>query len=149
MHLKDPEQTQEGFSLIEILVAIVILSLVALGIMALLPGGYKQITNSGRSATLNHLGQMQLDYLRSIPVSHSDLVAGTHPTPSFPKWPMPGGSADKYSVHWVVEDYTALTNAKSVIVVAGYDIYDSAGTLKSDSEALEQKRIVFPTLITQ
>lgn len=138
-----------GFSLIEILVAVVILAIVALGIMALLPGGYKQITNSGRSATMNHLGQMQLDYLRSIPVSHNDLIAGTHPTPSFPDWPMPNGAADKFSVHWIVEDYTPLINAKSVMVVVGYDIYNADGTEKGDTEALEQKRVVFPTLITQ
>jgi prepilin-type N-terminal cleavage/methylation domain-containing protein len=142
---------QDGFSLVEILVAIVILAVVALGIMALLPGGYKQITNAGRSATINHLGQMQLDYLRSIPVSHNDLLAGTHPTSSFPLRPMPSGGADnaKYSVHWVVEDYTSLTNARSVEVVVGFDIFNTDGTPKSADQAIEQKRVVFPTLITQ
>ena len=139
---------ERGFSLIEILVAIVILAVVALGIMALLPGGYKQITNAGRSATINHLGQMQLDYLRSIPVSHNDLTAGTHPTAG-PLWPMPNGTADKYSVEWIVEVYTPLSNARSVMVVVGYDIHNSDGSDKPSNEALEQKRAVFPTLITQ
>ena len=143
------QSQQKGFSLIEILIAIVILSVVALGIMALLPGGYKQITNAGRSATLNHLAQMQMDNLRSIPITHNDLAIGTHPSPWGPDWPMTNGSADKFSVHWVVEDYTSLTNARSVTVVAGYDIWDSAGAAKPDAEAIEQKRVTLTTLITQ
>jgi hypothetical protein len=91
---------------------------------------------------------MQLDYLRSIPLSHDDLTVTTHPT-SGPLWPMPGGTADKYTVQWQVEDYTNLTNAKSVIVIVGYDIFNADGTAKPASEALEQKRVLFPTLITQ
>lgn len=152
MNISHNKKHQDGFSLVEILLAVAILALVSLGIMALLPGGYKQITNAGRSATINHLGQMQLDYLRSIPVSHTDLTDGVHPpSGSFPLRPMPSGVADnaKYSVHWVVDDYTNLTNAKSVLVVVGFDIYKTDGTAKSSDEAIEQKRVVFPTLITQ
>jgi prepilin-type N-terminal cleavage/methylation domain-containing protein len=140
---------ERGFSLIEILIAVAILAIVALGIMALLPNGYKQITNAGRATTMDHLAQMKLDYLRSIPVSHLDLLAGIHPTVTFPEWPMPNGAADKYSLHWIVQDYTPLANAKSVIVIVGYDIYNADGTSKPSNEAIEQKRFTFPTLITQ
>jgi prepilin-type N-terminal cleavage/methylation domain-containing protein len=151
MNTSDKKKFQDGFSLVEILVAVVILALVSLGIMALLPGGYKQITNAGRSATINHLGQMQLDYLRSIPISHGDMTLGIHPTVNFPLRPMPSGAEDnaKYSVHWVVEDYTSLSNARSVEVVVGFDIYATDGSPKSGDEAIEQKRVLFPTLITQ
>jgi prepilin-type N-terminal cleavage/methylation domain-containing protein len=138
---------ESGFSLIEILLAVAILAMVALGIMALMPNGYKQITNAGRRSTLNHIAQMKLDYLRSIPVTHNDLTAGTHPT-IIPEWPMPNGSADKYSVHWIVRDYTPLSNSKAVMVIVGYDIYNPDGTLKT-SGAIEQERFVFSTLITQ
>ena len=147
MNQIDMKKNEEGFSLIEILIAVAILAIVCLGIMALMPAGYVQITNAGRTATLDHIAQMKLDYLRSIPISHADLVAGTHPTPSFPEWPMPNGSADKYSVHWTVEN-GPVTNSRSVTVVVGYDIYNSDGTSKT-SGAIEQKRVVFPTLITQ
>jgi prepilin-type N-terminal cleavage/methylation domain-containing protein len=143
----EKERPEQGFSLVEILIAIVILALVALGIMALLPGGYKQITNSGRTATLNHLGQMQLDYLRTLPITHNDLVAATHPTSGIPLWPL--GSDQKYSVKWTVDVYTPLTNTRSVLVEVGYDIYNTDGSSKNSSETLEQKRIVFPTMISQ
>jgi prepilin-type N-terminal cleavage/methylation domain-containing protein len=147
MNQQDKKTTQEGFSLIEILIAIAILAVVALGIMALLPSGYKQITNAGRSATVNHLGQKKLDYLKSISITHSDLSDGTHPIGTFPEWPL--GSNEKYSVTWEVVSYTALPNAKSVVVEVGYDIYTTAGADKTSDKALEQKRVVFPTIITQ
>ena len=143
---KDVKKHLDGFSLIEILIALVIVGIVSLGIMALMPNGYKQITNAGRTATINHIGQMQLDYLRSIPVSHADLTSGRHPLTV--NWPMPNGSADKYSVYWEVRDYTPLTNAKSVLVYAGYDMFNSDGSAKT-SGALEQKEKIFTTLITQ
>jgi prepilin-type N-terminal cleavage/methylation domain-containing protein len=147
MNQHDKKTTQEGFSLIEILIAIAILAIVALGIMALLPSGYKQITNAGRSATLNHLGQQKLDWLKGVPITHWDLFAGTHPTVTFPEWPL--GASEKYSITWEVVDYTPLPNSKSVIVEVGYDIYTLGGAVKTSDQALEQKRIVFPTIITQ
>jgi|GEM_PF-2602076 len=138
---RDIKKADEGFSLIEILLAIVILAIVSLGIMALMPNGYKQITTAGRTATLDHVAQKQLDYLRSIPVTHTDLTAGTHTTTL---------TLPKYFVHWIVEDYTPLTNAKSVKVIVGYDTYQSDGTtVKSSSEAIDQESLTFPTLITQ
>jgi hypothetical protein len=113
----------------------------------LLPSGYKQITNAGRSATLNHLGQKKLDWFKSISITHSDLSAGTHPIGTFPEWPL--GADAKYSITWEVVDYTPLPNSKSVIVEVGYDIYESGGAVKTSDKALEQKRFVFPTIITQ
>jgi prepilin-type N-terminal cleavage/methylation domain-containing protein len=139
-------KNDRGFSLIEILLAIAILALVALGIMALLPGGYKQITNAGRSATLNHLGQMKLDHLRTLPLSHTDLTDGNHPSVG-PEWPL--GTDDKFTITWAVETYTPLTNSKSIIVEVGYDIYETDGSDKSSTRAIEQKRILFPTIISQ
>jgi prepilin-type N-terminal cleavage/methylation domain-containing protein len=56
----------KGFTLIEVLVVVVILAFVALGIIALLPNGYKQITTAGRISVLNHLGYQQLDTLIRI-----------------------------------------------------------------------------------
>jgi prepilin-type N-terminal cleavage/methylation domain-containing protein len=139
-------KTDRGFSLIEILLAIAILAVVALGIMALLPGGYKQITNAGRSARLNHLAQMQMDYLKTLPITASDLNVGTHPSLArlFPL-----GNDEKYSIKWTVTDYTAMSNSKSILIEAGYDIYNTDGSSKSTDQAIEQKRMLFTTMITQ
>lgn len=146
MRMSRQKTEERGFSLIEILIAIAILALVALGIMALLPGGYKQITNAGRSARMNHLAQMQMDYLRTLPVTASDLSAGTHPAAArlFPL-----GVDEKYSIKWTVRDYTAMSNSKSIIVEAGYDVYNADGSDKSTNAAIEQKKILFTTMITQ
>ena len=94
--IKNPKKREEGFSLVEILLAIVILAVVCLGILALLPNGFKQITNAGRTATIDHIGQMKLDYLRSIPVTHWDLSAGSHPTTV--EWPMPNRSCSSWAI---------------------------------------------------
>jgi len=150
MREQHSEIVENGFSLIEILIAVAILSIVCLGIMALMPNGYKQITNAGRTATMDHIGQMQLDYLRSIPITHNDLTAGHHPTSPSPyvNWPMPNGSADKFSVYWYVQNYTPLTNARIVNVYVGYDTYNANGTAKTTG-AITQKTKIFTTVITQ
>ena len=141
-------EKDRGFSLIEILLAIAILAVVALGIMALLPGGYKQITNAGRTARINHLAQMQMDYLRTLPVTASDLNVGTHPSLAR-LFPLGTDEDGKYSVKWTVRDYTAMSNSKSIIIEAGYDIYNTDGTDKTSDQAIEQKRVLFTTMITQ
>ncbi|HEY4491435.1 MAG TPA: prepilin-type N-terminal cleavage/methylation domain-containing protein, partial [Acidobacteriota bacterium] len=84
----EPNQ-QEGFSLIELLVAIAILSVAIIGIVALLPTGYSQIGTAGRISTMNHLGQQKLDQLRTLDFEDANLTAGTHPTggESFPERP--------------------------------------------------------------
>ena len=137
----------EGFSLIEILLAVAILAIVCLGIMALLPNGYKQITNAGRRSTMDHIAQQQLDYLRSIPISHQNLTSGQHPTTAL--WPMPNGVADKYSVYWIVSNGT-LTNSRNIRLYVGYDTLESDGlTPKSSSEAVDQDSHIYTTTITQ
>jgi prepilin-type N-terminal cleavage/methylation domain-containing protein len=107
---KDVQKNDEGFSLIEILIAIAILAVVSLGIMALLPNGYVQITNAGRKATMDHIAQKNLDYLRSIPVSHTDLTAGTHTTTT---------GMTNFSVSWIVSN-GALTNQRDIRLTVAY-----------------------------
>src|SRR5262249_36614414 len=112
----------------------------------LLPNGYKQITNAGRRATMDHIAQMKLDYLRSIPITYIDLLAGTHPTAPTKEWPMPGGSADKYSVYWIVTNGT-LTNSRDIQLYVDYDKYNADGSTKTN--ALDQDSHVYTTTVTQ
>ncbi|MCI0412806.1 prepilin-type N-terminal cleavage/methylation domain-containing protein [bacterium] len=150
--MKTKQSTQNGFTLIEILVAIVVLTAAILGAMALLPTSYKQITNAGRTTTMDHLAQMKMDVLRSLPITSSDLTDGTHPaTPEF----YTAGSADKsktetFSVKWVVTDYTPMLNSKAVIVEVGFGVYNDDGSLKtSTEEGIELIKQLYTTFITQ
>lgn len=146
------ERTKErkkdkGFTLIEILIAILLLAFIALGIMALLPQGYRQITSAGRISSMNHIAQMQMDRLRSLPYGDSDLNAGLHPTPTFPDWvtfTRDGETQETYSVEWDVDENVPRTNMKSITVTVGHNIYGSASGNPAD-----QRSVTFHTYINR
>lgn len=104
---------ENGFSLIEILIAILILSLSILGIMAVFPAGYRHITSAGRISTINHIGQWKIDELRGTSLSDSDLTAGTHTSTLTAPY-------TDYSVSWQVTDNAPQANMKSVTVTVTY-----------------------------
>jgi len=138
----------KGFSLIEVLIVVVILSLVALGIMALLPNGYKQVTSAGRISVLNHLGYQQIDKLKSEGYSHGDLLAGDHPTVIADRR-LTDSDLKGYSLRWIVVDNNPRTNVKSVVVEAGYMLYQLNGfDIPAQSQQFQMKQ-QFITYITQ
>jgi prepilin-type N-terminal cleavage/methylation domain-containing protein len=145
------DQQAEGFTLIEILVAVTITGLVALGIMALLPNGYKQVTSAGRLANMDHLAQMKMDYLRTLPIDSSELGDGTHPTTA--EWPY--GEEKKYSVRWTVA--TPEPNVKDISVEVAYDYWEDNGLTVTEKldlhgnpyKVVDQRIATYYTTITQ
>ena len=139
---------EKGFSLIEILAAIVILGVVMVSIITLLPTGYVQITNAGRMSTINHLSQKKLDYLRMLPnpLSSTDLTNGTHPS-SGPEWYTMGNDG-KYTLRWTVENGPT-SQMKKITVEGGYDIYRSNGAAKPASESAYQQKLTYTTYVSQ
>ncbi len=120
----------QGFTLIEILVSIVILSVAILGILALLPVGYTQVSQAGRMSTLNHLAQEKIDQLRAIPLASSDLLDGLHPStglgdPLNVEFPHDQDSnvSTNYSIRWIVTPNSPVTGMKRVIVEVGYNYF--------------------------
>ena len=138
------KENQYGYSLIEVLIAILIMGLVSLGIFALLPSGYTQTTNAGRLSIMSHYGQQKMDQLRALGVTSSDLAIGSHP--AIPEFPVPG---DRYSVRWVVANYPPLPNTRSVQVEVGYNMYESDGTPIPNNEGLNKSLYTFRTYITE
>jgi prepilin-type N-terminal cleavage/methylation domain-containing protein len=108
------ELNENGFSLIEILIAILILSLSILGIMAVFPTSYRHITSSGRISTINHLAQWKIDELRGTSFSDPDLTAGIHTSA------LTSPYAD-YSVSWDVTFNAPQANMRSVTVTVTYN----------------------------
>jgi prepilin-type N-terminal cleavage/methylation domain-containing protein len=138
----------KGFTLIEVLVVVVILAFVALGIIALLPNGYKQITTAGRISVLNHLGYQQLDTLKSEGYSHADLLAGDHPIVIADRR-LTDTDLSGYSLRWIVEDNNPRTDVKKVVVEAGYMLYQTNGNpIPSSSQQFQMKQ-QFVTYIAQ
>ena len=144
----------KGFTLVEVLIAIVILAIVSLGIMSILPTGYRHITSAGRISTLNHLGQMKLDQLRATSFNDLDLQAGLHPsTGAGETFPELFGALytnySNYSAYWVVTDDVPHTGMKRVVLTIGYTQYDDAGNEIDEDETNDQRIATFTTYLTQ
>ena len=123
----------DGFSLIEILIAMTILAISIIGMIAVFPQAIRQVEQSEHISTMNHLGQAKLDELRGIPWTDNDLVAGTHPSTGLGD---PSAIETKnfnamipsnYSRAWEVTDIDAGLR-KRVEVTVEYLMYDDAGT---------------------
>ena len=133
---------ETGFSLIEILVAILILSLVALSIMALLPKGHWQVTEAGRLSTISHLANQKIDYLKTLNSTHFDLTAGIHPTnPALyriqsPPYPT---ELNGYSIRWTVSPDSPTTGVTTVLVEVGYMIFDTSGNSLTNNQQFQIK----------
>jgi prepilin-type N-terminal cleavage/methylation domain-containing protein len=145
--------TGKGFTLIEILIAIGILAFAILGVMALLPAGYTQITSAGRVSSLNHFGQDTIDSLRALPYSDAvNLSAGIHPTtaPLIPSYTKPDGTTGTdYSITWYVQTATPAAGMKKITVEVGHQLYKSGWTKYSTDEVPDQRTARFVTYVTQ
>ena len=138
---------QEGFTLVELLVSIVILAVGIIGIMSLFPQSYSHIGNAGHVSTMNHIGQMQLDYLKTLNYSHTDLTAGMHTT-----------AFGNYTLMWDVDDDQPTTDMKKIRLEIGHQLYDmsdfttqpfSSVPPLSSSEAMNQKAVYFETYLSR
>lgn len=110
----------------EILIVVLILAFVSLGIMALLPSGYQQVTNAGRLSTMNHLGYEKLDELKALGYSHAFLTAGPHPALATDY--RLSAPFDGYSITWFVQDDTPFAGVKAVTVEVGYMLWNTDGS---------------------
>ena len=107
-------KAQKGFTLIEVMIALVIL---ATGLLALMTMQIVSIRANAFSSEMTYstiLGQRQLETLKYEGFSHSDLTAGNHTyTPSPPSLPpLVDSKGATYSMSWTVTDTTA--NMKTI-----------------------------------
>lgn len=134
----------KGFTLMEILIVVLILAVVALGIMALLPSGYQQITNAGRLSAINHLGYEKLDQLKALGYTNGDLIDGFHPTPNLIRLDS-DPEFKGYSITWNVDDAEPFTGVKKVTVEVGYMLWELDGSdyLVSTKFQLQQRFVTY------
>jgi prepilin-type N-terminal cleavage/methylation domain-containing protein len=150
----------EGFTLIEVLVAIVIIAVAIISIVAVFPQSLNQATQSEHISMINHLGQAKLDELRGYGWNNNKLIDGTHPSTGL-------GDAAAIETHdnfseipsgfsrtWVVDDIDSGLR-KSVKVTVGYLVYDDAGNLLSTSvkayspQSINRRTATFTTILTK
>lgn len=119
---------EQGFSLVELLIALLILAIVVTGIVTALPNAYRNITVSGRVSTMTHLANRKLEELRAKAEANwgdSDLTVGSHPATAASRM-IPGYNG--YSITWEVIDGPVSGTMKSIIVEGGFLLYQNDGT---------------------
>lgn len=70
-------KNEQGFTLIEVLIAGAILVIVLLGVAAMTLSAYGQLSRSGEQTVATTLSQQRIEWLRNQGYASSDLNAGT------------------------------------------------------------------------
>ncbi len=81
--LRDAPREQGGFSLVELLVALVVLSLGVLAVAQLFPAGSRTMQSSRMLTTANFLAQQKIEELSGLDWTDAALSVGRHPAASF------------------------------------------------------------------
>jgi prepilin-type N-terminal cleavage/methylation domain-containing protein len=77
-------QDQSGFTLVEVLVAIVLLSLIVIGILATAASAYRMVRSVDARETANNYAEWEMEYIKNQPYSTSNqyTAATNSPYPS-------------------------------------------------------------------
>ena len=111
--LPDALRDERGLSLVELLVALVVLSLGVLAVAQLFPAGTRTMQSSRMLTTANFLAQQKIEELSGLGWTDPALSAGRHPASSFEAF----GSAGQWKRFYRVELLPApLDNLKRVSV---------------------------------
>jgi type IV pilus assembly protein PilV len=106
-------RTQRGFTLIEVLVAVIVLSVGILAVFRLFPAGLRSQTQNRMQTAAAFHAQEKLEQLACLPFTDSDWDAGTHPTAG----PERVGPSGQWTRSWQVEVMDApLDDLKRVTV---------------------------------
>ena len=145
-------RSQTGFTLIEMLVASVLMIVGVYSILAVLPQAARTSNKAGHLSTLNHLASEQIEHLRSLNYADATLTAGTHPTLQFGTYPVPGFPGE-FSMRWIVSagptdgSGTVESRMKTVSVEATYFVrYDLSGNPIENPDGL---KVTFRTFLSE
>jgi type IV pilus assembly protein PilV len=97
----------EGFTLLEVMIALVILSVGLLGLAALQLVAVKSNAFSSEMTYATMIAQQQIEGLKSLPFTDGDLTPGSHAG-------MGRSKGVQYTVTWNVTDNAPATNMKTI-----------------------------------
>ena len=119
-------KTNAGLSLVEILVAMIILGFGITMVMRMLPDSNAATTRARNMTKATNLAQEKLEQLMSAPFDDTDLTAGAHPDPTNP-------INDHFNRSWTVQDDNPYSGMKRVVVRVNYPTSRSDSTITIDS----------------
>jgi prepilin-type N-terminal cleavage/methylation domain-containing protein len=99
---------EAGMTLIELMMALVVLSIGLLSVAALFPLGSSHSTDDRLLTTASGLAMQKMEQLRMLPYSDAQLSTGTHPTTSGENI----GTGGRFNRRWFVTQLA--TDLKSV-----------------------------------
>lgn len=98
-----------GFTLIEVLVALVVFAIGILSLGITIPMATKRINSAGTQTRASALATERAETLLITPYDHGDLTQGTHTDPNNPV-------EGSYYVKWVVTDDQPIAACKRIVV---------------------------------
>ena len=152
-----PARSQAGFTLLEVLVASVIMIVGVFGVLVTFPNAFRSAKESGHRSVLNHLVSEKLDELRSLDYSDSTLALGTNPTQQFDsqaqRYHPVSGFPEEFSLRWTVsngptdQSGASVARMKIVVVEGTYLVrYTSSGTPIEETDSVT---VVVPTYLAK
>jgi type IV pilus modification protein PilV len=106
LKFKNRTSGQEGFSLVEILIAMAVLSIGLLSIAAMQASAVKGNARSNRLTERTFAASNQIEYLLNIPFNDPDLADGNH-----------NRTANGYNYAWTVTTPAGRTNERSISLI--------------------------------
>jgi type IV pilus assembly protein PilV len=128
--------TDNGFTLIEILIAMVVLSFALLAVAGMQVTVIRTNSSSNLLTQGATIAQEKIEELMTLPYNHLNLI-DTTPEGSFTTYNEPN-PPDGYSVQWQVDEGSPIPNNKTVNVNV---LWNSAGNTKSFSLSFVKSNI--------
>jgi prepilin-type N-terminal cleavage/methylation domain-containing protein len=108
---------ERGATLIEVMIALVVLTVGILAVAQLFPVGSGRQARDRMLTTANYLAVQKVEQLTRLTWNDADLAVGTH-------GPETVGETGRFSRRWIVESMPApLTNLRKVTVEVGFTAY--------------------------
>ncbi len=106
---RDRRRAQRGFTIIEVMIALVIFATGLLALALCVPMATKHVMKAGSQTRASSIASEMAEELLTIPYGDGDLTSGTHTDPANPHQGI-------YYVSWVVVDDQPTTGCKRVTV---------------------------------
>ena len=108
-----PGAGDRGFTLVEVMVAMIVFAVGVLSMATLMPSGARSVNRSSEQTRGSELLSATAENLLTASYTDSTLTAGAHTDPANPY-------DGKYYVRWVVQDDQPVAECKRITMTAGW-----------------------------
>jgi prepilin-type N-terminal cleavage/methylation domain-containing protein len=106
---KPSRLSRDGFTLIEVMIAMVIFGIGAMSLLACVPLASKKVMKAGAQTRASSIAAQAAEELLTVPYGHSSITPGAHNDPANPRDGI-------YYTRWVVESDQPIQSCKRITV---------------------------------